>query len=155
SSIVASVPSNLTPGSANVVVNSYGVNSSAASFTVTGGGAGWSNSYDYRRAITIHHSQVQGTPTDFPVLISDTYPFLRTTTNGGSVISSSGYDIIFTSDAEGTTPLYFERESYNASTGAATFWVKVPSLSSTTDTIVYMFYGNSAISADQANPNSV
>src|ERR1051325_1530725 len=117
---------------------------------------GWSNGYGYRRAITIDHTKVPNTDqANFPVLISGTYSYLASISNGGCVTNNNGYDIIFTSDAAGTTPLIYERESYNNTTGAAVFWVKVPTVSHTTDTLIYMFYGNGSVSTDQSNKTAV
>jgi len=116
----------------------------------------WSNGYVFRRAITIDHTKVPNTDqSNFPVLISGTYSYLATAPNGGDVTSLSGYDIIFTSDAAGTTVLPDERESYNYFTGAVLFWVKAPTLSHTTDTVIYMFYGNGSITTDQSNKMGV
>lgn len=85
------------------------------------------NGYSYSHAITINHTKVPNTDqANFPVLISGTYSYLATTGNGGNVTNANGYDVLFTSDTAGTTPLAFERESSNASTGAVNFWVKVP-----------------------------
>jgi hypothetical protein len=44
---------------------------------------------------------------------------------------------------------YWEIENYNSTTGAATIWVRVPTLSHTADTVIYMFFGNSGISSFQ------
>jgi len=116
----------------------------------------WSNNYAYRRAITIDHTKVSNTDqSSFPVLISGTYSYLATIANGGDVTSASGYDVIFTSDAAGTNALAFERESYSSSTGAVIFWVKIPTLSHTADTVIYVFYGNGSISSDQSNKTAV
>jgi RHS repeat-associated protein len=93
--------------------------------------------------------------TNFPVLVSGTYPYLATTAHGGGVTNSSGYDIIFTSDSAGLDVLPFERESYSPTTGAVVYWVEIPTLSHTTDTTFYMFYGNSSITTDQSNKNGV
>lgn len=120
-----------------------------------GSTAQWSNGYTYRRAITIDHTKVPNTDqANFPVLISGTYSYLATG-NGGNVTNSNGYDIIFTSDGTGTKILPYERDSYNASTGAVNFWVQVPTVSHSSDTVVYMFYGNSSITTDQSNPTDV
>src|SRR5712691_6304367 len=87
----------------------------------------WSNGYARRRAITIDHTKVPNTDqTNFPVLASGTYSYLATTANGGYVTNANGYDIMFTSDAAGTSTLAFEQENYNPSTGAVNYWVKVP-----------------------------
>ena len=116
----------------------------------------WSNGYLHRRVITIDHTQVPNTDqTNFPFLLSGTYSFLATTSNGGGVSNSSGFDIIFTSDAAGSTTLPFEQESYISSTGAVDYWIQIPTLSHTADTVIYMFYGNSSISTDQSNKNAV
>jgi hypothetical protein len=102
------------------------------------------------KVITIDHTKCGSTDsTNFPVLILGTYSYLATVANGGAVKNSSGYDIQFYSDSALTSPLKFERESYNASTGAVIFWVKVPTLSASTDTVIYMAYGNSAVTTDQ------
>ena len=138
-------------------VNSAGTsaNSNQASATPSAGSS-WSNGYAYRRAVTIDHSKVPNTDqTNFPMLFSGTYSYLATTSNGGNVTNANGYDIIFTSDAGGTSTLPFERETYNASTGAVNFWVKVPTVSHSSDTVFYMFYGNSSVTTDQSNKTGV
>jgi hypothetical protein len=75
--------------------------------------------------------------------------------NGGRVQDSNGYDIIFTSDSGCVTKLNHEVETYNASTGAVRYWVKVPTVFHATDTTLYMCYGNSGITANQSNPTGV
>ena len=112
----------------------------------------WSNGYAYRRAITIAHTQVPNTDQlNFPVLIAGTYAYLANAASGGCVSNANGYDIVFTSDAGGNTPLPYERESYSGSTGAVDLWVQVPVVSHTSDTVIYMFYGNSSVTSDQSN----
>jgi len=65
---------------------------------------------------------------------------------------SSGNDILFTS-SDGLTKLNYERESYTSSTGQLIAWVQIPTLSATTDTTIYMYYGNSSAS-DQQNQSA-
>src|SRR5260370_21119231 len=116
----------------------------------------WANGCLNRRAITIDHTKVPNTDqANFPVLISGTYSYLATTANGGNVVNANGYDILFASDANGVNPLPFEQESYNPATGAIVYWVKLPTVSHTADTVFYLFYGNSSISADQSNKTVV
>jgi hypothetical protein len=116
----------------------------------------WANNCLYRRSITIDHTKVPNTDqANFPVLISGTYSYLATTANGGNVTNANGYDILFASDANGVNPLSFEQESYNPTTGAIVYWVKVPTVSHTADTVIYMFYGNTSISTDQSNKTVV
>lgn len=112
----------------------------------------WYNGYSYRRAITIDHTKVPNTDqADFPVVVSGTYSFLATTANGGNVTNSNGYDIIFASDSYGTQLLPFEVESYNPATGAIICWVQVPTVSHTSDTVFYIFYGDASVTTDQSN----
>ena len=127
---------------------------STAAYSITG--SSWYNvSWTNRKPITIHHAQVSGTSnlTNFPVLVSVTDPNLATVANGGSVGRSDGGDILFTA-SDGATPLAYEMESYNASTGQVIAWVGVPALSPTADTVLYVYYGNPA-AANQQNPAGV
>ena len=109
-----------------------------------------SAAYSFNRTVTIDHTQVGGSDsTNFPLAVAGTFTDLKTVGNGGSVQNSSGYDVVFTSDAGCTTLMTFEIETYGATTGAIAFWVKVPTVSHTSDTIFYMCYGNSGISTFQ------
>jgi len=110
------------------------------------------NNYSYRRAIVIDHTKVPNTDqVNFPVLITGTYSYLATVANGGHVQNANGYDIVFSSDCAGLQQLDHEIGSYNATTGAVSFWVLVPLVSHTVDTVFYMSYGNSAITTSQEN----
>lgn len=104
----------------------------------------WYNpSWSFRQPITINHADVTSNQTNFPVLIS-----ISSDSNLASNAQSSGNDILFTS-SDGTTKLSHEIEKYDSSTGQLTAWLKVPSLSSTADTVLYMYYGNSGASNQQ------
>ncbi|HEY2470684.1 MAG TPA: DUF2341 domain-containing protein, partial [Terracidiphilus sp.] len=115
-----------------------------------------SSGYRYVRAITIDHTKVPNSDqVDFPVLVSGTFPYLATIANGGGVQSQNGYDIIFTADGSGQNSLDFEIDSYNPVTGAAAFWIRIPSLSHSTDTTIFMRYGNGSVSSSQENKPGV
>jgi hypothetical protein len=112
--------------------------------------------YAFERAIAINHSQVANADqSNFPVLISGTLPDLATVANGGEVQSSNGYDIVFTSDPAGQNLLDHEIDTYIPTTGAVNFWVRIPLLSHTTDTTMYMWYGNSSVTTSQENKGGV
>lgn len=81
---------------------------------------------------------------NFPVIISSTHANWKTTGNGGHVSGFDGSDIIFTA-ADGTTILDHEIKTYVATTGEIIASVKIPTLSSSTDTDIYMYYGNASI----------
>ena len=118
--------------------------STSASSWYTAGGT-----WNYRKAITINHNQVASstgeTYANFPVLVS-----LGSDANLAANASSTGADILFT-DSSGTTKLNHEIETYASTTGQLVVWVNVGSsgLSTTTDTTLYMYYGNSSASNQQ------
>ncbi|MEO8373251.1 MAG: DUF2341 domain-containing protein, partial [Candidatus Solibacter sp.] len=115
----------------------------------------WPSGHAYRRTIVIDPAKVANTDqVDFPVLITGTYPYLAGVSSSGYVQSPSGYDIVFTSDDAGSNLLKFERVSYVAATGAVKFWVKVPTLRHSVETVIYLFYGK-ASATDQSNPAAV
>jgi hypothetical protein len=89
--------------------------------------------------------------TNFPVLVSGTYSYLAVTGSGGNVTNLNGYDIIFTSDANGTTLLNWETEQYISSSGQVAYWVRIPTLSHTANTVFYLFYGNGTVTTDQSS----
>lgn len=112
-----------------------------------------SNGYGYERTIVVDHTKVPNTDqANFPVLFNTTDPLFATTANGGHVTSASGYDIVFSADPDGLTKLDFELEQYNPATGQVIAWIRVPNLSHTSDTVLYMFYGNPNVTTPQQNP---
>jgi len=107
--------------------------------------------FAYNRSITISHTKVgNSNSTNFPMLLSGTYSYLATTANGGTVTSSNGYDIIFTSDSGCSNKLNWEIETYAPTTGAVNIWIQIPTLSPTADTVIYMCYGNSSVTTFQS-----
>jgi len=106
--------------------------------------AWWNLNWLYRKTITIDHSLVCDDLTDFPVLIDITDSDLA------SNAQSSGDDIVFT-DYSGSK-LDHEIELYSG--GHLVALVRVPSLSSTEETVLYMYYGNLGAS-NQENPTGV
>ncbi len=118
-------------------------------WTITGYYTGWyNNSWTKRRTIIIDHTKVGGDLTDFPMLIK-----LASDSDLSTNALSTGNDILFTS-GDGTTKIPHEIEKYNNSTGALEAWVKIPALSSTVNTTIYMYYGNAAAS-DQSDATNV
>lgn len=126
-----------------VATASYTINIGPSWYTE---GAGtWNN----RRAITIDYTKVAGGQdlTNFPVLVSVTDPTLKGFDQGGQI--TSGTDFLFTS-ADGITKLDHEIESYSFADGRLTAWIRVPTLSASTNTVLYMYYGN-FLAPDQQN----
>ncbi|MDO8634974.1 MAG: DUF2341 domain-containing protein, partial [Dehalococcoidia bacterium] len=114
----------------------------------TGGGGWYDQAWVYRKSITIDHTKVSADMTDFPVLIN-----LSSDSDLASDALDNGYDILFTS-SDATTKLNHEIEQFDGATGKLVAWVKVPSLSSSSDTIIYIYYGNPS-SGNQQNPTGV
>jgi len=111
--------------------------------------------YSFYRTITIDHTKCgSANSTNFPVAFFGTYTYLKTVGNGGNVTSSSGYDIVFATDNTGGTLYDFELVTYSATTGAVEFHIRIPTLSHTVDTVIYMFYGNSSVTTYQGNTNA-
>ncbi len=113
------------------------------------GGGGGTNGFTAFKTVTIDHTKVGSTDhTDFPVLISGTYTYLKTIANSGSVTSSGGYDIRPCSDAGLTSGLDFQLVNYVPTTGFIEMYVRVPTVSHTSDTVIYLGYGKSSITTD-------
>jgi hypothetical protein len=94
----------------------------------------WNPSWNYRKEITVDHTKVSSSLTDFPLLIRLTDTDLK------SKAQTDGDDLVFTTGSG--TPLNHEIETYDSTTGALTAWVDIPSLSATQDTTLYLYYGN-------------
>src|SRR4030095_13438745 len=103
----------------------------------------YNSSWLYRKAITIDYTKVSaGAHTNFPVLINITDADLQTK-------AQADYDDILFTSADGTTKLDHEVESYTSGTGALVAWVEIPSLSSSANTVIYMYYGNAGATPQQ------
>ncbi|MEM2589276.1 MAG: DUF2341 domain-containing protein [Candidatus Bathyarchaeia archaeon] len=96
--------------------------------------APWYNTdWRYRKTIVIDYMKVAADQTNFPVLIDLTDIDL-------TKAQLDGDDIVFTDQNQ--VKLSHEIEQYDNATGRLIAWVKVPHLSSTTYTLLYMYYGN-------------
>jgi len=98
-------------------------------------------SHDYAKKITIESDNVDSNLTDFPLLINFTDSDLS------SNAFSDGLRITFTDDLD--NELSHEIEQYTSGSGWITAWVKVPTISSSVDTEITMWYGNNTNLADQ------
>jgi MSHA biogenesis protein MshQ len=89
----------------------------------------------YREDITIDHTKVEASLTNFPVLIDITDSNLK------NHAQPDGDDIAFV-DSSNTIQYNHEIEYYESDTGHLIAWVNVTTVSSVADTILYMYYGN-------------
>lgn len=113
--------------------------------------------YEFSQSVTVDATKVPGDLVDYPVLVnSGPLAHLRTVANGGDVRNANGYDIVFSLTAvSNPTTLDFEIEKYDATTGELVAWVKLPAVSSVTDTVFYIIFGNTAVNTDQSNAPGV
>ncbi|MHA1290653.1 MAG: DUF2341 domain-containing protein, partial [Candidatus Thorarchaeota archaeon] len=98
----------------------------------------WLTGWSYRKKITIDNTNIDSDLSDFPLLVK-----ISSDSDIGDEARSDGYDIRFTSD-DGSTLLSYERESWSGGGGSpatAIFWVKVPTISSSSPTDIYIYYG--------------
>lgn len=121
-------------------------NSKTFTFTTQPMPPWWNTLWQYRRTITIDHTKVNSDQTDYPVLIDLTDAGLTTEAQ------TNGNDFVFTDINQ--AKLSHEIESYDSATGHLIVWIRVPALSSTANTLLYMYYGNS-LSGNQQTKNAV
>ncbi|HUW91734.1 MAG TPA: DUF2341 domain-containing protein, partial [Bacteroidales bacterium] len=104
--------------------------------------------YGYERNITIDYTKIAGGDNlyNFPVLINLTgLGFLRTSPVG-DIINANGYDLIFTDNDY--NKLDHQMEYYNGTNGDLIAWVRIPTLSSSANTVIKILYGNPQITTD-------
>lgn len=107
-------------------------------------GSGWLLDWDKRLKITIDHDDIDSDLTDFPIFIP-----LGTSVGIDSEDVSCVFDEvganslkIAVTDSSGIVQCYVEIERWDNGNELAWLWVKVPSVSSSVDTILYLYYDN-------------
>jgi len=104
----------------------------------------WLNGWENRVKITIDHNDVDSDLTNFPVLIylgnssgrnNDDVTFVFS-----ELVSDSDCKKIAVTTSDKTTQCYVEIEKWDSSNKQAWLWVKVPNISSTADTDLYLYY---------------
>jgi hypothetical protein len=95
--------------------------------------------------LVIQASKVDATLANFPVLLTkDTLPSSMFDADGSNPALSGGGDIRFSSDAAGNTQLSCEVVTFtidnDPANGVAEIWVKVPSISSSSNTTIYVWW---------------
>jgi len=106
----------------------------------------WNSDWEHRRKIVIDQTKISADLLNFPVLIDITDGDLA------DKAQKNGSDIVFIET--NNNKLNHEIELYDNSTGHLIAWVNVLLLSSTTDTTLYMYYGNPE-AIEQQNPSAV
>ncbi|MFX1469027.1 MAG: DUF2341 domain-containing protein, partial [Promethearchaeota archaeon] len=107
--------------------------------------------FKYYKELRINHNLVSGTGShkNFPMLISLLDSDLH------DDVQPTGNDIAF---ANNTAWLDHElelfKQNYTATQAKVVAWVRIPTLSTSVDTIIYLYYGNASMSARE-NPEGV
>lgn len=123
--------------------------------------------FAFKRSITVDRTKVPNTDqTNYPLMFCAngaastncdstlgtlSAPDLKVTGSGGQVTNSNGYDIVFTSDGACASLLDWEVEIYTGSTGLIIAWVRIPTLTTGSDFVFYLCYGDATISTFQGN----
>jgi len=126
--------------SANVSDGSFWVNNTYKLTTMVEPGV-WDIDCLYRKKIIIDHILISSDLTNFPLLIDITDSDLEIKAQ------NDGDDIRFTDYSSIIIP--HEIEYYDDSDGHLVAWVNVDSLSSSFDTTLYMYYGNSGCDSQE------
>lgn len=118
-------------------------NSSFNNVRIIGGSGAWFNAlWQSRQQITIKKETIPVTLTDFPVYVN----LADLGATFFSQVNASGTDIRVTT-SDGLTEIPFEIVMVSTSTSAGELYFKAPTLSSTTDSSFYIYYGNTGASA--------
>ena len=107
----------------------------------------YNDSWEFRKNITLSLNTATGVDsdlTDFPVLISFTDTDLIQTNE------SLGRDFVFT-QSDGITVLSHEIEKFDNTTGEVIAWVKLPTMSASATTEIYIYYKGDTIGFNSAN----
>ncbi|MFX1432043.1 MAG: DUF2341 domain-containing protein, partial [Promethearchaeota archaeon] len=105
--------------------------------------------FKYYKEITINHLKVAEDLTDFPLLISINDMDLNTE------VQADGDDIAFSNGSDWLNhEIEFFEKDFIPNYARLVAWVRIPSLLSSTDTMIYMYYGNSTMESRQ-NPTGV
>lgn len=104
--------------------------------------------WNWKAPITIDADEVDGALTDFPVLLTEAcLPSEMFDADGSHPAQNGGGDLRFSSDAAGATQLPCEVVSFvtdnNPASGSAQIHVKVPSVSASVDTTIYVWWNTS------------
>lgn len=104
----------------------------------------WLTGWTRRVKLTISNTNIDDDLTDFPVLV-----YLSTSSGTGSDDVSCVFDEIGANsqkiaitDEAGHNQLYVEIERWDNANEKAWLWVKVPSISSSANTVLYLYYDN-------------
>ncbi|GJL86118.1 MAG: hypothetical protein DHS20C02_18930 [Micavibrio sp.] len=109
------------------------------SATNTNGVAWYDANWDYRQKLTIDSGMIGSDLTNFTMMLSDHH----LSSDFWAQVKADGSDIVVTS-ADGTTKLSRDMVSFDNVGESIEMHIKVPLVSSTVDTDIYLYFGNAA-----------
>jgi len=104
---------------------------------------GWLHGWGQRVPITLDHGDVDSVLSDFPVLIYISNSSGRNDDNVSFIfeeLDDSDRKKIAVTTGDGASQCYIEIEAWNSTDEEAWLWVRVPAISNTTDTKLYLYY---------------
>jgi len=113
------------------------------------------------RAITIDPASVSSDLTNFVFPFEGTFTFLRSVGSGGYARNASGFDIGFYGAIDGAgavvpaSKLDWEIEKWVSSTGEIIAHIRIPLISASVATVLYVAVGDALITTDQSNAPGV
>jgi hypothetical protein len=112
----------------------------------------WLSGWDKRVKITIDHNDIDSNLSNFPVLIHLSTSSGRNNDDVSFIFDELQNDAnrkkIAVTTSDKTTQCYVEIEKWDHTGEQAWLWVKVPSLSNTSDTDLYWYYDNTHVDND-------
>jgi hypothetical protein len=120
----------------------------------------YSDDPTYAAQLEVSYQTGSGSIQDFPVMVELTGTHFQEVEND---VDADYHDIIFKAEDDATCGgaglapciLDHEIEAYDETNDLLVAWVRVPTLSATADTTIYMYYGNAAVALATQNPTGV
>ncbi|MDO3642346.1 DUF2341 domain-containing protein [Mucilaginibacter sp. L3T2-6] len=128
------------------VTNSTGCTATTTQ-TVTVSAANYGN-YGFKKPITLNTTTlgIMSNLTNFPALLTiqdNNLIISNTCTDKVHTPNGPNYDFAFT-DANGTSELYYQIESYDQTTGTLLVWVQIPTLTYAVNNSIMFYYGSTS-----------
>ena len=144
-----------TDGFTYTVGDGWGGTATARVAVQVGSGAAlvYANGYSYRRLMAIPAAMIHGVHAGFPFWFRLTAAWLKPESAGGRLAGGTELDVCF--ELEDGTKLAHEIEAHDPATGALSAWVRLPLLSTETDTRFFIYYGKAGLTASEADPAAV
>ena len=122
--------------------------------SVTVLGQDWLSGSSYRRTITFNSIEFDENVTDMLYYFTVTDDALMHEDECSQVKNPNGFDIRFTDDAQPPNMLNHEIIEFDSNTGLYRGWVRVPTVSSAANEVIYMYYGDRTLVLDPSTTDA-